>query len=363
MGRHLLRTGANGCFDAAGEAVPCAGTLQDGELMIGLPVPEPRFVVEEGSRVLDRYTGLCWPRDAAVAEFPVRWSEGLELVRELNRQGYLGCTDWRMPNRRELRSLIWHSASRPALPPDHPFRGLKQTWYWSSTSSAMYPAYAWYVHLEGGRMFWGRKDQFYMLLPVRSHSQVLPRTGQTECFGDKGGRTDCARSGQDAEALAGAPWPEPRFEARNTGVLDRLTDLIWYPQPDLPAGPVDWEGALELVRTLNQTSVLEWHLPNINELESLVDASRHSPALPAGHPFAGAREVYWSSTTSGFETDWAYGLYLHKGAVGVGHKTHARFAVWPVAENTRDEGSGQESLSGPGDRGPGASHPGSLVPE
>ena len=28
-----------------------------------------------------------------------------------------------------------------------------------------------------------------------------------------------------------------------------------------------------------------WRLPNINELESLVDCSAHSPALPHGHPF------------------------------------------------------------------------------
>jgi hypothetical protein len=133
--------------------------------------------------------------------------------------------------------------------------------------------------------------------------------------------------------MAGAAWPEPRFACGERGVLDRLTNLVWYPEADLPGGNVSWERSLGLVRELNAVSDLEWHLPNINELESLVDASRHSPALPRDHPFPGVQDVYWSSTTSGFETDWAYGLYLHKGAVGVGHKTQARFAVWPVAES------------------------------
>jgi len=42
------------------------------------------------------------------------------------------------------------------------------------------------------------------------------------------------------------------------------------------------------------------------------------------------REGYWSSTTSFFETDWAWVLYLEKGACGVGHKPGKTFHVWPV---------------------------------
>lgn len=74
-----------------------------------------------------------------------------------------------------------------------------------------------------------------------------------------------------------------------------------------------------------------WRLPDINALESLVDASRHHPALPAGHPFLAVGEAYWSSTTSAFETNWAHALYLHKGAVGVGVKSAREFLVWPVS--------------------------------
>lgn len=58
----------------------------------------------------------------------------------------------------------------------------------------------------------------------------------------------------------------------------------------------------------------------------------HSPALPKGHPFADIREGYWSSTTSMFGPDWAGGLYLTKGAVGVGQKPGAYFHVWAVGD-------------------------------
>jgi hypothetical protein len=66
----------------------------------------------------------------------------------------------------------------------------------------------------------------------------------------------------------------------------------------------------------------------------------HSPALPEGHPFTHVREGYWSSTTSMFESDWAWALYLTKGAVGVGQKRGAHFSVWAVrdASGIREEG-------------------------
>ncbi|MCO6414001.1 MAG: DUF1566 domain-containing protein [Thiogranum sp.] len=52
--------------------------------------------------------------------------------------------------------------------------------------------------------------------------------------------------------------------------------------------------------------------------------------------FSHVRDGYWSSTTSAFEPDWAWALYLDKGACGVGQKSGRHFHVWPV----RDGGSG-----------------------
>lgn len=115
------------------------------------------------------------------------------------------------------------------------------------------------------------------------------------------------------------------------GTLDRLTGLIWHPQGSV-GGLVNWDEALACVQALNNElqTRQNWRLPNINELESLVDADRDRPALPAVHPFVHLEDVYWSSTTSVYEPDWAWALYLGKGALGVGHKPFAHFAVWPV---------------------------------
>jgi hypothetical protein len=88
------------------------------------------------------------------------------------------------------------------------------------------------------------------------------------------------------------------------------------------------------VERLNQSAKdrVVWRLPNINELESLVDCDMHSPALQSGHPFECIQEAYWSSTTSMFEPDWAWALYLTKGAIGVGQKRGPHFSVWAVCD-------------------------------
>lgn len=330
----VLATGQMGCYDAAGRPIPCAGSGQDGEFRLGLPWPVPRFKVY-GETVHDRLTGLVWSRDAAPRELPLTWREALDAVAALNREHFLGFADWRLPNRRELRSLVSHQTRRPALPEDHPFINVFAGWYWSSTTAAIAPSHAWYVDMDGGRLFYGGKDQSFMLWPVRGESRVLPSTGQTLCYDDAGKPLACAGSGQDGEFRLGLAWPVPRFEPAGETVHDRLTGLRWRRVADL-AGALSWQEALESVAELNrEMNPGRWRLPNVNELESLVDAEAARPALTAGHPFVNVRGVYWSSTTSLYEPDWAWALYLDKGAVGVGRKTEARFHAWAVCDATQ----------------------------
>ena len=334
MIRTVLRTGQRLCYDSEGREIDCASSGQDGALQPGVGCSGGRFELQEGI-ALDNLTGLVWSRDANPAEFPLAWREALDYVERLNNEHYQGFNDWRMPNRRELRSLISYRTRNPALPEDHPFENLFIGWYWTSTSAAINPAYAWYVHFEGGRMFYGKKDQNYLLWPVRgSGSGVIAATGQTKCFDSDGGVVQCSGSGQDGDIRAGVLWPSLRFEQNGDAVVDRLTGLWWRRSAILTRGPVSWREALDSAQKLNgagSPGERTWRLPTINELESLVDAERHSPALPEGHPFTGVRDAYWSSTSSAFEPDWAMALYLMKGAVGVGQKKGEHFYAWAVS--------------------------------
>jgi hypothetical protein len=329
---HYLHTGQRSCHADDGRQVPCAGSGQDASFGVGESCPEPRFDLR-GDQVLDRLTGLTWCRSANLAEFPLTWQESLDFVATMNREQRFGQRDWRLPNRRELRSLLSLQSKLPALPERHPFLDVFNGWYWTATTAAIGPAHAWYVALDGGRMFYGGKDQSFMLWPVRGEGlNVIPRTGQSLCFDAAGKVIPCAGSGQDGESRYGATWPDPRFEILAAGVLDHLTGLLWRRRANLTAQPVVWREALVAVAALNQEDAASaWRLPTINELEALVDCAAHSPALPSGHPFTDLQEVYWSSTTSLFEPDWAWALYLEKGATGVGQKRFAQFSVWAVA--------------------------------
>jgi len=144
------------------------------------------------TKVMDRLTGLIWCRHANLAEFPLTWQESLDFVATMNREQRFGQHDWRMPNRRELRSLLNLQAKLPALPERHPFIDVFNGWYWTSTTAAISRGDAWYVAIDGARMFYGGKDQSFMLLagtrrrsvccPAYRPSPVLRRCRQRHCM-------------------------------------------------------------------------------------------------------------------------------------------------------------------------------------
>jgi hypothetical protein len=252
--------------------------------------------------VIDRATGLIWNQNASPATFPMSWAEAFEYIGRLNRSGYHGIDNWRLPSRRELFSLISHQQINPALPDGHPFTDVFAGYYWTSSACRRLVDQAWYIHLGGGRIYRGMKHGSYMLWPVMGPQQ-------------------------NAEALS------KRFMVESITARDRLTRRMWLRSFDEMERPLKWEKALATIDALNRQKAggfADWCLPNIRELESLVDLNRHSPALPADHPFAHIAEGYWSSTTSIYEKRYAWVLYPRDGSVGVGYKPLPEFCVWAI---------------------------------
>ena len=169
-------------------------------------------------------------------------------------------------------------------------------------------------------------------------------TGQTICYDASGQLLNCAETQQDGAICAGVTWPSPRFIDQNEQINDKATGLIWRKHANLTGQPVTWDDALQAVKQLNQHCPHDlhprdsnsWRLPSINELESLIDCSQHSPALATDMQCLELQSGYWSSTTSAFEPDWAWDLYLTKGATGIGQKKDPHFYVW-VVKNDRNQ--------------------------
>ena len=160
------------CFTAEvpwGE-IDCAGTGQDGDLQKGAEWPDPRFTDNLDGTVTDHLTGLIWLKDANC--FGERtWAEALSDCNGLADTA-CGLSDgsragaWRLPNVKELLSLIDYESVFPALPPGHLFTNVEVT-YWSSTNNVNFNYIAWYVSLLSGSMNYDSKTDVYFVLPVR----------------------------------------------------------------------------------------------------------------------------------------------------------------------------------------------------
>ena len=88
-------------------------------------------------------------------------------------------------------------------------------------------------------------------------------------------------------------------------VTDTVTGLIWLQDAGC-LSPANWAAAVAQVNALasgtcglaDGSAAGDWRLPNLNELESLVDVSESNPALSAGHAFTNvSNAIYWSSTS------------------------------------------------------------------
>ena len=154
--------------------VDCAGTGQDGDVQAGVEWPDPRFTDNGDGTITDNLTGLVWLKDASC--FGQRtWAQALTDANNLA-DGKCGLTDgsvagdWRLPNRKELTSLLDLEYSYPALPTHQYFMNFQSTGYWSSSTSAGSSINAWFVNFNNGAVSVYDKSNFNFDLPVRGGS-------------------------------------------------------------------------------------------------------------------------------------------------------------------------------------------------
>ncbi|MBI3188375.1 MAG: DUF1566 domain-containing protein [Gammaproteobacteria bacterium] len=139
-----------------------------------------------------------------------------------------------------------------------------------------------------------------MLTVTTTHAAPadLPKSGQISCADSTGAVMACMGTGQDGDHQAGVVWPSPRFIGDETGncITDTLTDLVWVRNPDVSVR--NWQQALDFANNLALCGSDDWRLPNIVELESLVNLDVANQAgFLSSQGFSGMQtDNYWSST-------------------------------------------------------------------
>lgn len=145
----------------------------DGDFRAGVAWPEPRFVDNGDGTVTDKLTGLMWTKDADFAGGTRAWNAAVDFCENLDFAGY---TDWRLPNLRELWSLINAGWFDPALSDtsgtgqwseNDPFINVVSGFYWTSTTSPPDTSIAWRLTLQTGGTRRSNKLYSYPVWPVR----------------------------------------------------------------------------------------------------------------------------------------------------------------------------------------------------
>ena len=141
--------------------------------------PAGRFLVHGNGTVTDTATGLIWAQcaeglsgsactDGGAANFT--WEEALIRARD---SGLAGYTDWRLPNLKELFSLVEERCVNPAINLAV-FPNTPASYFWSASPSASSSGNAWYFRFSIGTV---NDDGYYGGRNYALHVRLV-RSGQ-----------------------------------------------------------------------------------------------------------------------------------------------------------------------------------------
>lgn len=187
----LPRTGQTGCWDASGAAIACAGTGQDGDKLKGAAWPATRFTDQANGTLRDNLTGLVWLKDANCFGAQA-WSTALTSSNNLA-SGACSLADsstagqWRLPNRKELLSLVnRQQANNATWLGTQGFSNVQTIEYWTSTSYSGAANYKWYLQQQYGYSYFTDATVTFAVWPVRDISATLGTVPSGKEFGNVG---------------------------------------------------------------------------------------------------------------------------------------------------------------------------------
>jgi len=134
--------------------------------------PINRFAENGDGTVTDTVTGLTWKRCSeglsgtaceTGAALTFTWQEALKAGEESR---FAGKKDWRLPNIKELNSIIERQCTMPAIN-EIVFPATPTMSFWSSTPYNNNPAFAWNVYFPYGISDGNNKDYRFFVRLVR----------------------------------------------------------------------------------------------------------------------------------------------------------------------------------------------------
>ncbi len=279
---NLVDTGQDRCYDSDGNVIACP---EPGERFHGQDAQyngaTPALTDNGDGTITDQVTGLMWQQTPPA--FNGSWLGALDYCASLELAGH---DDWRAPTLKELFSISDFSRGWPYLNTDYfdladPVVS-KDEQYWSSNNYLV------------GTTHGGQASAF----------GVNHGTGHIKAYP---ANTPPGPMGNKVRAVRGAVYGVNDFADNGDGIIiDRATGLMWM-QADAGLA-LDWESALAYADSLSFGGYDDWRLPDVRELQSIVDYSGVFPAIDPMFSCTGIVNAggladfgyYWTGTSAYF---------------------------------------------------------------
>ena len=264
---------------------------------------------EQGWRMVkDEQTGLIWetksPMTGDLNGHAARysWEEAHAYIDRLNSHSYGGFSDWRLPNREELRTIVNYNDQIPAVDTAY-FPTMPPEFYWSKDVYGADITLAWGIYFAYGCAICYLKENRYAVQAVRGGYK--PEFGDTTryLFLDNG-------DGTVTDVNAGLMWQQTEV-------------ATWMTQAE----------ALKYCETLRLGGYDDWRLPTQKEIATLLDLSYkdstwfHKEFFP--NVITKPQGFYAASTTFGATFGW--GVNFQFGYDGYyADKKNGRYPFRPV---------------------------------
>ena len=305
----LVETGQGFCYDDEGNKVTCPA---EGEAFYGQDAQFTgnafSYTDNGDGTVMDNVTGLIWQQTPDSGNYS--WDQAQVYCESLELSGN---DDWRMPSLKELFSISNFSTGWPYL--DQTYFDLVSTE--SISKDEQYWASDYYV----GKTAEGGYEAAFGVNHATGHIKAYPAT----VTGPMAKHVRC---------VSGDTYGENQLVDNGDGTItDEATGMMWS-QADSGEG-MDWEAALAYAQIQNDANYLgysDWRLPNVKELQSIVDYDYAPDAAdsaydgPAIDPMFSVSEItneagnadypyYWTSTSARFQSggDFYYAWYIAAG--------------------------------------------------
>ncbi len=263
-------TGQTDCYDDAG-AIPCPDA---GEEFAGQDAQNvgaaPSYTDNLDGTVTDEVTGLVWEQaqnDEVPYESAAPYCDGLVLG---------GASDWRLPSVKEAYSLIRYDGATGTAAPEDTGAPADAVPYIDDVFDFEYgsPRYI---------------DVQFATTSVYVSTVFADNSGSSagqECFfgvNHADGRIKCyptSGSWQVRCVRGNADYGTNDFEDLGDGtVADHNTGLVWMQRDSgslagSEGGALDWAGSLAWCEDSTEAGHDDWRLPDVKELQSLVDYAR-----------------------------------------------------------------------------------------